>query len=61
MDFNLAINLTFVLGNSLSSCSLFETSSLSTTTQTTKILTINILKKLKFRVEVRELGQNAKS
>lgn len=55
MDLNLVIHFMFVLGNSLSPCSLFESSSSSTSTQTTQVLSLNTPRKQKFRVEVREL------
>lgn len=64
MNLNLVINFMFVIGNTLSPCSLFESSSSSTATQTTQVnskqlgvftLSVNTPRKRKFRVEVREL------
>lgn len=55
MDFNLVINFLFVLGNSLSPCSLFDSSSSSTETQTTQVTSVKTTRKRNFRVEVWEL------
>lgn len=55
MDLNLVINFMFVIGNALSPCSLFESSSSSTAIQTTQVLSVNTPRKRKLRVEVREL------